>query len=51
MYCLEENELKLKELSHLLNISVQRISIIEKNLKIKFKDFFSIESKKIEDIN
>ena len=51
MYCLEENELKLKELSHLLNISVQRISVIEKNLKIKFKDFFSIESKKIEDIN
>ncbi len=50
MYCFKEDECKLKDLSKILNISVQRISIIEKNLKEKFKYFYSIEKFKSEDI-
>ena len=45
-----EDELKLKSLSDLLGISIQRISIIEKDIKKKFKNYYSIEKKKIEDI-
>ena len=36
---------KLKDLSSLLNISVQRINKIEKKLKSKVKDIFDIEKK------
>ena len=50
MYCEKENEIKLKDLSKLLNISIQRISLIEKNLKNQFKKYFNIEKNKIEDI-
>ena len=39
--------IKLKELSNILNISMQRISFIEKNMKIKLKNFYSVENKKI----
>lgn len=41
---------KLKDLSSLLNISVQRINKIEKKLKSKVKDIFDIEKKKLADI-
>lgn len=50
MYCQKENELKLKCLSNLLGISIQRISIIEKNLKEKFKNYYTVEKNKTEDI-
>ena len=47
----KNNEIKLKHLSSELGISVQRISVIEKNLKNKFKIFFSVEKQKSEGIN
>lgn len=50
MYCEKENEIKLKDLSKLLNISIQRISFIEKNLREEFKNYFNVEKNKSEDI-
>ncbi len=50
IYCESEKELKLKELSKILRISIQRISFIEKNLKKNFKNFFNVEKIKSEDI-
>lgn len=50
MYCEKENEIKLKDLSKLLNISIQRISLIEKNLRNEFKKYFNVEKNKSEDI-
>ena len=50
MYCEKENEIKLKDLSKLLNISIQRISLIEKNLRNEFKKYFNVEKNKTEDI-
>ena len=50
MHCRKEDELKLKCLSNLLGISIQRISIIEKNLKEKFKNYYTVEKNKTEDI-
>ncbi len=50
IYCNKEDEVKLKELSTLLNISIQRISKIESQIKEKFKSFYSVENKKITDI-
>ena len=47
MYCNKEDEIKLKEISDLLNISIQRISKIESNIKNKFKRFYTVENKKI----
>ena len=47
MYCNKEDEIKLKEISDLLNISIQRISKIESNIKNKFKSFYTVENKKI----
>ena len=44
------NFLKLKELSIILNISIQRISIIEKKIKLKLKEFYIIEKNKNTDI-
>ena len=51
LYCEKNNEIKLKHLSSELGISVQRISVIEKKLKNKFKIFFSVEKQKSEGIN
>ena len=39
--------MKLKEISTLLNISIQRVSKIENNIKKKLKNFYSVENKKI----
>ena len=50
MCCRKEDELKLKSLSDLLGISIQRISIIEKNIKKKFESYYTVEKEKIEDI-
>ena len=50
IYCNKEDEVKLKELSALLNISIQRISKIESQIKEKLKSFYSVENKKITDI-
>ena len=50
IYCNKEDEVKLKELSTLLNISIQRISKIESQIKEKLKSFYSVENKKITDI-
>ena len=50
VYCISENPLKLKELAKLLNISIQRVSSIEKNIKKKLKNFYSVENKKNTDI-
>ena len=50
IYCNKEDEVKLKELSTLLNISIQRISKIESQIKEKLKSFYCIENKKITDI-
>ena len=50
IYCNKEDEIKLKELSALLNISIQRISKIESQIKEKLKSFYSVENKKITDI-
>jgi RNA polymerase sigma factor (sigma-70 family) len=47
MYCNKEDEIKLKEISILLNLSIQRVSKIESNLKNKFKIFYMVENKKI----
>jgi len=47
MYCNKEDEMKLKEISTLLNISIQRVSKIENNIKKKLKNFYSVENKKI----
>ena len=47
MYCNKEDEIKLKEISNLLNISIQRVSKIESDIKNKFKNFYTIENKKI----
>lgn len=47
MYCNKEDEIKLKEISNLLNISIQRVSKIENNIKKKLKNFYSVENKKI----
>ncbi|MDA9608961.1 sigma-70 family RNA polymerase sigma factor [Candidatus Pelagibacter sp.] len=47
MYCNKEDEIKLKEISTLLNISIQRVSKIENNIKKKLKNFYSVENKKI----
>ena len=47
MYCNKEDEIKLKEISALLNISIQRVSKIENDIKKKLKNFYSIENKKI----
>jgi len=47
MYCNKEEEMKLKEISTLLNISIQRVSKIENNIKKKLKNFYSVENKKI----
>ena len=47
MYCNKEDEIKLKEISSLLNISIQRVSKIESGVKIKFKQFYTVENKKI----
>ena len=41
---------KLKEISAILNISIQRINKIEKNLRSKLKKIYSVENKKFEDI-
>jgi len=38
---------KLKVISKKLNISVQRINKIENNLKIKLKNYFIVENKKL----
>jgi len=38
---------KLKDISQKLNISIQRINKIENNLKIKLKDYFIVENKKL----
>jgi RNA polymerase sigma factor (sigma-70 family) len=38
---------KLKDISKKLNISIQRINKIEKNLKIKLKNYFIVENKKL----
>mgnify|MGYP006080838339 FL=1 len=46
MYCNKEDEIKLKEISNLLNISIQRVSKIESIIKNKFKNFYTIENKK-----
>ena len=50
LYCVSENPLKLKDLAKLLNISIQRVSTIENNIKKKLKDFYTIENKIITDI-
>ena len=50
LYCVSENSLKLKDLAKLLSISIQRVGIIENNIKKKLKDFYSVENKKITDI-
>ena len=47
MYCNKEDEIKLKEISSLLNISIQRVSKIEKNIKKKLKNFYCVENEKI----
>ena len=47
IYCNKEDEVKLKELSNLLNISIQRISKIEFQIKEKLKSFITIENKNI----
>lgn len=41
---------KLKEISAILNISIQRINKIEKNLRSRLKKIYSVENKKFEDI-
>ncbi len=50
MFCLKEEEVKLKYLSSLFAISIQRISLIEKKLKEEFKNFYTVEKNKTEDI-
>ena len=50
IYCNKEDEIKLKDLSILLKISIQRISKIESQIKEKLKFFYTIENKKITDI-
>ena len=50
MYCRKEDEFKLKSLSDVLGISIQRISVIEKDIQKQFKNYFSIEKNKSEDI-
>lgn len=50
IYCNKEDEVKLKELSVKLKISIQRISKIESQIKEKLKIFYSVENKKITDI-
>ncbi len=50
MFCQKEEEVKLKYLSNLFGISIQRISLIEKKLKEEFKNFYTVEKNKTEDI-
>ena len=50
IYCNKEDEIKLKDLSILLKISIQRISKIESQIKEKLKYFYTVENKKITDI-
>lgn len=50
IYCNKEDEVKLKELSHILEISIQRINKIELNIKEKLKSFYCIEKNKTTDI-
>lgn len=50
LYCTSGSILKLKELAKLLNVSIQRVSNIENNIKKKLKNFYSIEKKKNTDI-
>ena len=50
LYCTSGSILKLKELAKLLNVSIQRVSNIENNIKKKLKNFYSIENKKNTDI-
>ncbi len=50
IYCNKEDEIKLKDLSILLKISIQRISKIESQIKEKLKFFYTVENKKITDI-
>ena len=50
MCCRKEDELKLKSLSDLLGFSIQRVSVIEKDIKEQFKNYFSIEKNKTEGI-
>ncbi len=47
IYCNKEDEVKLKKLSNLLNISIQRISKIESQVKEKLKSFIAVENKNI----
>ncbi len=47
IYCNKEDEVKLKKLSNLLNISIQRISKIESQIKEKLKSFIAVENKNI----
>jgi len=50
IYCNKEDEVKLKELSLILEISIQRINKIESNIKEKLKSFYCIEKNKTTDI-
>ena len=50
LYCTSGNILKLKELAKLLDISIQRVSNIENNIKKKLKNFYYVENKKNTDI-
>jgi len=50
IYCNKEDEVKLKELSLILEISIQRINKIELNIKEKLKSFYCIEKNKTTDI-
>ena len=42
--------LKLREISNLLGISIQRISKIEKKLKVQLKKIYDVEKKQTADI-
>ena len=50
LYCIPESTLKLRELAKLLNLSIQRVSNIENNIKKKLKNFYLVENKKTTDI-